>query len=313
MGMSQRITGNLMITGMHRSGTSWLSNVLGADGNYLIKDEEIFRPTIPLQQTPIKNWYLYIDKYNENIYKNFVASIVENNYNYFSSIPKVKTLRQFIGVTKNKIISSQRKLFNKNASKIFVEPIGLLSSPWFVRNYCSKCIVMVRHPAAVISSMKRLNWYFDFSSISSQKTLINKYFHKFADEILKPPDSKDIIKQGVLLWKMLHSVIATYAKNYPKWIFVKYEDLANNPIDGYNHLFNLLNFKFNDKIQNRINKLSSNTNPLELPIGKRDNNKRNSKVAMYNWKIRLTQEEIIVIRKGVSSISENWYSAKDWE
>ena len=305
--------GNIFITGMHRAGTSWLSNVLGVDGEYIIKDEEIFRPTIPMQATPIKSWYLLIDKSNQNKYKAFIDGIVENNYNYFSSIEKIKTFRQFISVSKYKSISMYRKIILKNNPKIFVEPIGLLSSPWFVKKYCSKCIVMIRHPAAIISSMKRLNWSFDFNSISSQKHLIDKYFTDFANEILKPPNLNDIIKQGILLWKILHSVIATYEKQYPNWIFIRYEDLAINPISGYRNLFAQLNLVFNQNIKNQINKLSSSKNPIELPIGKRDTNKRNSAVAMHNWKTRLTQEEIQLIRAGVGPISEQWYSDKDWK
>ena len=120
-------------------------------------------------------------------------------------------------------------------------------------------------------------------------------------------------KQGILLWNMLHSVIAIYEKQHPNWVFIRFEDLAVNPIIGYSHLFNQLKLSFNKNIQNKINLLSSNENPIELPLGKRDTNKRNSIATMYNWKTRLTQEEIQLIKKGVNLISEKWYPTEDWE
>ena len=59
---------SIFITGIHRSGTSWIGNMLALGGNHKIFDEEIF--SISPSGTPIKVMYEYVCEENEANYIN---------------------------------------------------------------------------------------------------------------------------------------------------------------------------------------------------------------------------------------------------
>ena len=42
---ADRLRQSIFITGIHRSGTSWVGRILAAGKDFVIKDEEIFNPT----------------------------------------------------------------------------------------------------------------------------------------------------------------------------------------------------------------------------------------------------------------------------
>ena len=54
-----KLKNSIFISGMHRSGTSWVSEILSTAGRYVLKDEEMFLPNYPSQAKPIKIWYEY--------------------------------------------------------------------------------------------------------------------------------------------------------------------------------------------------------------------------------------------------------------
>ena len=43
-------TSPILLAGMHRSGTSWISDIIESSGFYITKDEEIFHPTFPMHK-----------------------------------------------------------------------------------------------------------------------------------------------------------------------------------------------------------------------------------------------------------------------
>jgi len=303
---------NIFITGMHRSGTTWIAAILSKSNHFILKDEEIFRPNQPIQSTPIDKWYLYINHDNQEKYNTFISNIVNNKYYYLSSLKKVKGLRNIFHVSKNKAHSIFRRNFEKCNPIMFVEPIGLLSAPWFVDKFNCKCLVIIRHPASIISSMKKLGWGFDFNIFSTQVDLIDKYFYDFKYDITNPPDKNDSIGCGILLWKMLYSVVAIYENLYDNWVFVKYENLAKNPMNGFKSLCRKMRLDYSEKVEDRIEELSSTNNPIELPLGKSEDNKRNSIKLINIWKTRLDKDEIIHIRKEVEAYSKRWYNDSDW-
>ena len=57
-----KLKNSIFISGMHRSGTSWVSEILSTAGRYVLKDEEMFLPNYPSQTKPIKIWYEYIQE-----------------------------------------------------------------------------------------------------------------------------------------------------------------------------------------------------------------------------------------------------------
>ena len=298
------------ISGAHRSGTSWVGKMISASNNFYLRDEELFNCVSEIADFPFDNMYTHICKENEDLYKDFIINMVNNNYSMTRALKRMKSERDFFRILKRKGRSLIRK-FNYN-SPIFIEPIGLFSAEWFAKRFDSTNIIVIRHPASFISSLIKLNWSFDFSHFLNQEILMKKYLLNFKNEIINPPDKKNILETGILLWKCIYSVVSEYRKKFPDWIFVRHEDLANDPINEYKKLYNKLSLNFSDEAKNIIIEHTSPSNPIEFS-GATDDSKRDSKNTIKIWKKRLKKNDVIKIYNEVKSVSNEFYSKESWK
>lgn len=302
-----KLKNSIFISGMHRSGTSWVSQILSTAGGYVVKDEEIFLPNYPSQNKPIKIWYEYIHSKNEKKYIQYIENALSNEYHLIHEFPFQESISQKIKAFYLKTNSILRKSFYDSTPLILVEPLGLLSSDWFSKTYKCKMIIIIRHPAAIISSLKLNNIKYNFNG--SDSLFVQD---EFAKNNKKLPKSDDIIGQGILMWKILYSYVQKLQKNNKNWIFVKHEDLSIKPMEEFQLLFKKLGLPFRNTTINKINKLCSTDNSNYLLPGERDKNKRNSKELIYRWHEILSRDEVSRIREEVSLISDYWYDQKSW-
>ena len=223
--------------------------------------------------------------------------------NYFKDLKKSKTLRQFakFNYIYLKKIAKPRKLIK--------DPIALMSAGWLAQKYDLEVILLVRHPAAFVASLKVKDWKFDYFNFANQPLLMKEKLKKYEGEInyfVQNPN-QNIIQQGILLWNIIYDVVLDYKTKFPNWYIITHEKLSSNPIIEYGKIFNHFNLDFSDKVKNNI------LNSSENESGKDSKLKRDSKSNITSWKNRLSPQEIELIREGTKSISDFFYSAADWE
>jgi len=191
------------------------------------------------------------------------------------------------------------------------DPIAIFSAEWLASTFNMDVIVLIRHPAAFVSSLKRLNWTFPFSHFLEQPLLMRDYLYPFKEEIKKYAiEEHDIIDQATLLWKIIHYVIAKFKTNHKDWIFVRHEDISKDPLVEFQNIFEKLNLQFSNYVKNIIKKYTNSTNPVDP--SNPSSLRRNSKQNIWNWKNRLNKEEIVRIRYKVKDISDLFYSDEEW-
>ncbi len=116
----------------------------------------------------------------------------------------------------------------------------------------------------------------------------------------------DIVDQACLLWNILHYVILNYQERYPSWLFVKYENLANNPVEGFQEVFDYIGMKLDGKIRNTIIEFTSERNPADA--GTTIFKPRNSKASLLTWQTRLTSEEVDKVITQTKTIASYFYN-----
>jgi hypothetical protein len=135
----------------------------------------------------------------------------------------------------------------------------------------------------------------------------------FKDEIKEfSENKKDIIDQGILLWKLIYSTTLQYQKKHPNWYIVRHEDLSLNTEEEFEKMLSFLKIEMTDKMKNYIQKTTSNTNVTDAATNIVHQLDRNSKENVEVWKSRLSTEEIKRIRDGIESISKHFYTDSDW-
>src|SRR6185369_11076039 len=93
------------------------------------------------------------------------------------------------------------------------DPLALFSAEWLADRFNMDVVIMIRHPAAFVSSIKKLNWTHPFSHFLEQPLLMETVLSPFTAEI-KEHASKEysITDQAILLWRLLHYVTMNYQR-----------------------------------------------------------------------------------------------------
>lgn len=300
----------ILVTGSHRSGSTWTGRIMAA-APHVGYIHEPFNIGIRMSKNPrpFKYWFEYICGNNSGDYDSDFNEIINYRYPLRTNIKRIRTAHDFKSVLRDQSLSLLHKL-NKDRPLI-KDPIAVLSAEWLCTTFNMNVLVLIRHPAAFCSSLKIKNWRFDFNNFLNQPLLMGKHLSPFEEKInTYAKNEKNIIKQAVLLWNCIHHVIRTYQEKHPEWIFMRHEDLSTDPIRRFHSVFRAFDLEFSQKVKKRIHETSGEHNPVEQHTKKPFI--RNSKENIYNWKKRLTPEEILLIRRQTSEISGFFYTDDEW-
>jgi hypothetical protein len=191
------------------------------------------------------------------------------------------------------------------------DPFAVFSTPWFAQKLNCKIVITIRHPGGFASSLKRLNWNFDFRDLLNQPMLMRD--HLAADRAdMESMPADDIVGQSALLWRMIYRTVHATRELIPTIEVVRHEDLSLDPVAGYKSLYDSLGLTFDEKVRDIILNSSSFENPTELSKKKVHSVKLDSRANMSNWKKRLTPEEITRIRKLTEDVSHLFYADDEW-
>jgi len=188
-----------------------------------------------------------------------------------------------------------------------------MSAEWLYKTFNMDVIVLIRHPASFVSSLKRLEWKFQFSNLLEQEELMREKLYPFKEEIKNfTTNEKNIIDQAILLWRIIYYVVNEYRKKYPNWIFKRHEDLAKNPVEEFRDIYKKIGLNYTKSIEHKITKYSSLENPNEVSVKQPGNIKRNSKSQIAIFKKRLSAREIEYIKEKTKDVWIYFYDDNDW-
>ncbi|MEA5452273.1 sulfotransferase [Leptolyngbya sp. CCNP1308] len=304
----------ILVTGSHRSGTTWTGKMI-ANSKQVHYIHEPFNIDKTLGfgccRANFPYWYTHVHSENEDLYYAALKDTVNFRYSFLSVVKQLQSPPQIKTVLKDYIQFEKSKALRLRP--LLKDPLALFSAEWLSSSFNTDVLILIRHPAAFVSSIKRKQWAFPFEHFLRQKTLLEKLpEHLQSDVRAYAQTPHDIILQASLLWNICHSKISDYVIHHPDWMFVKHEALSLEPAKEFQRIFLKLNLKFTPQIKSEILNYSSPDNLEEAPNQSFDYIKLDSRRNIKNWKQRLTQNEIFTVRSQVESISHEFYGDEDW-
>lgn len=309
------ITGSnpILVTGSHRSGTTWIGKMIAA------------APTVGYIHEPFNTHhnagrcnanfryrYEYITNENRDLYYEPIRKTLDFEYDLVSGMKSSRSPKE-AGL---KIREWSQFLLNRVLGKrpLVKDPFAFFSSEWLAATFSMKPVVCIRHPAAFVSSLKRLGWSFDFSNFLGQPLLMETYLGPFETEVHDyAKHRRDVVDEGVLLWRIFHHVILGFQRKHADWCYVRHEDVSGDPLTHFQTIFRRLGLHFTSRVKSTIRTYSGNRNPTEAPPHANTMFIRlDSERAIYNWKTRLSDREINKIRGQVEDIASHFYSDEEW-
>lgn len=300
----------ILVTGAHRSGTTWVGRMLAAN----LQTAYISEPLNVLHRrgvygADVKHWYQYITSENETEYLPAFRELLSFRYHLFAELGSLRSQKDFMRMGRDLLVFMNGKL--RGQRPLLKDPFAVFSTPWFAQQLNCKVVITIRHPGGFASSLKRLNWPFDFDDLLNQPMLMRDHLEADREE-MRAIQKDDIVGQSALLWRMIYRSVHATRSLFPDFKIVRHEDLSLDPVAGYASLYETLGLTFDEKVRDTILNSSSSENPTELSKKKVHSVKLDSRANMDNWKKRLTPEEITRIRKLTEDVSHLFYSDNEW-
>jgi hypothetical protein len=302
----------ILVTGSHRSGTTWVGRTIAASPNIGYLDEPFslrHRPGVLRTQFPF--WFPYLTAANAGAAAADLRRTLGFRYSYAAELRAIRSTRDAGRMARDAGRFAVRRA--RRARPLLKDPIAILAVPWLAGEFDARPVVLIRHPAAFASSLKRMGWTHDFSHFLRQPGLVDDLVPDLRSEIESfAAEQRDVIDQAGLLWVIVHTVIERYRREHPEWAFVRHEDLSNDPFGGFRDLFLRLDLEYTPDVDRYIGESTGATNPAEAPTGVIHELRRDSSANVHTWRSRLDAEEVRRVRDRTAAVARAFYSDDEW-
>lgn len=211
---------HILVTGSHRSGSTWVGNVMAAAARTSYIHEPFNIGIHP--SSPIRHWFEYIHPLTDVAYQKEVQQYITDFLRHKYHLLPFDILSSG-SIAQAKLLIKKRTRQLMAHRQIIKDPIALMSAAWVSQHFCKNVIVLIHHPTAFAGQIQSL-------------TL----------------EDHDIIDQACLLWNCFHHVIIHYQQKHPEWIFVRHEDLSTNPLKEFKAIFAQLGLPFDKEVHNYL-------------------------------------------------------------
>jgi hypothetical protein len=290
----------ILVTGSHRSGTTWVGRILSEAPRARLVHE-------PFNLTMVSEgrnfdpglWYRYIHDSNADQYREAIRRTLETQPYHHDLSRGATSLRRNL---RARLAFAVR---GKRDRVIYKDPLAFFSAPWLHSEFGMIPVVMIRHPAAFVSSVKLKNWRFDFANFTGQPDLLDGPLAPWREQIEAaahtPPE---LGAHAILLWNCIYGTAQRYREAHPHWIFRTHEEMSLDHTAEFARLFKELGLTFGPEQQQALEETSGTHNPSEQT---EQQFRRNSRANIDNWKTRLEPAEIDVILKATKDVRVQFY------
>jgi hypothetical protein len=187
----------ILVTGAHRTGTTWVGKMLAAGREVAYVSEPLNRwHRSGVMRAPVQHWYTYICEDNE---ADFLPALQETRrfeYHTLSELRSIASPKDLLRMVRDWSIFFTGRRYHQTL--LIKDPFAVFSAAWFARRLDSMVVFTIRHPAAFVSSLKKLGWSFDFSDLLGQPLLMRDWLETYRsemEEMLKDP--QDVVTGGL--------------------------------------------------------------------------------------------------------------------
>lgn len=334
----------ILLTGSHRSGSTWVGLVMAAAPGVGYVDEPMnlshwAQPgradLAGICAARFETWFPYITEANARPYAPALQRTIEFGFHWPGALRAIRSPKDPFRIAKAYARCAANAAAGRRA--LVKDPLAVLSAPWLARRFDMEVVVLVRHPAAFADSIKRRNWHFPFAHLLDQPLLMEKPLASVRAEIESfARHERDIVDQAALLWRIIYGVAVQYRRDHPDWVFVRHEDLSRNPEAEFEKLFGRLGLEWTDRVRRTIDRYSSPDfaaagGPSVAARGNHDDHadhgddiddvddadhvdpmRRDSRANIARWKDSLQPEEIRRVRDLTQDVWTEFYEPEDW-
>ena len=303
----------ILVTGCHRSGTTWLGSLLAASPGvgYIGEVFNLDHPMPGACAARFPHQYMHLTEENGREYVRPLRRTLGFHFDWADAWRALRTPRRLRRLPQN--AAQFQAARRRGLRPLLKDPIAFFSAEWLARTFGMQVVVAVRHPGGLAASLKRLGYGFDFREFLAQPALMRDHLAPYRAEIeafaAQPPPIAD---QAGLVWRCVYGTAARLREVHPEWQFVRHEDLSLRPHEELEPICDRLGIPFDDAIAARIAETTAAANPTDAPRGRAHQLRRNSAANVDAWRSRLDANEVARLRAIVGDELGAFYDDAGW-
>jgi hypothetical protein len=308
----------LLVTGLPRSGTSWVGKMLEAS-NQLVYVNEPLNPQHPPGRSPgvldaeVTHRFQYICPDNDQPWTRAFTDTTKLRYHVLAELRRNHGPYDLARMAKYFTSFTHGRLQGRRA--LIDDPFAVLSARWFAERLDADVLVLVREPVSLVGSWRRLGWKFDFQDLLGQPLLLRDLLGGYEPEMQALVGSPDRLAQIALLWRVTYAAVHRLRGVVPRLRVVRYEDLSREPVEQFQLLYEAFGLTWSTGIAERVAAATSGTAgtdrshawTVRYGLSRTAFRPMDSRAALRSYETRLTPEEISRVRELTADVAGDLY------
>ena len=321
MGMGRPI----LITGMARSGGSWVSRMVAGSGEVVHINEPFNRRHPPgltpgILHVPPPRAYQYVGSHNEQEYVAGFRDMLRLRYNVVAELKANRGVYDLAKMAKYAAAFSHGRV--RRLRPLIDDPYMVFAAEWLAERLDCRVVMLVRHPAGIVSSLARIGtgWSDNLPDIAAQPELVRDYLAPYADELERAArEPLDPVAHGALLWRVIHAGIEQQVARNPRFVVVRYEDMAADPLAEFRTLYSRLGLTFSRAAAETIRSgCLAGPARRQVPwgrvgLGRTAFQPMRSAANAWAWRDRLSPEVIAEVLERTRDVAGRFYTPDELE
>lgn len=302
----------ILVTGSHRSGTGWVGQMISAASappiGYIWEPFNLrHRPGVFPASTPY--WFQYVCADNEDPFLRAVRDMLAFRYRPMAELHSLRSPKDAARFVRDWAVTMRRR--RVGALPLLKDPIAVFSAGWLAERFDMAVVMLIRHPAGFASSIIGRRLTHPFEHFIRQPLLMRDLLQPFEGELRRFAErERPLLEQAILLWNVIHHAILRFREQHPDWLFLRLEDLAEAPVEGFREVYRYLDLPFDPSVERAIERTSGAGNPAQ--VTDMASIRRDSRASVWAWRKRLPAEDVDRVRRGVAEIAPAFYGDPDW-
>lgn len=301
----------VLVTGLPRSGTSWVGKMLEASGE-LVYVNEPMNPAHPPGRSPgvldaeVEHYFHYICADNEQRWRRAFADTLRLRYRPVHELRRNHRPYDLARAAKYGMSFTQGRLTGRRA--LLDDPYALFSTPWLVDRMNVVAVVLVRAPEALAGSWRNLGWQVDTTELLDQPLLMRDYLEPVRDELRRAASSADPLASIAAMWNAAACAVASFAADRPDIVVRRYEDISTRPLAEFEALYDRLALRWSERARSAVSAAASGPDAsggfrwsVRGGLSRTAFRPMDSRRALQSYRHRLTGDEIRRIGRETAS------------
>jgi hypothetical protein len=308
----------ILITGLPRSGTSWVGKMLQASQEVVYVNEPL-NPQRPPGRSPgvlnaeVSHRFQYICADNDERWARAYADTLRLRYRFAAELQHNHRAGDLARLAKYGTSFTAGRLRGRRA--LLDDPFAVLSAAWFAERLGCQVVVLVRSPVAFVGSWRRLGWKIDFSDLLDQPLLVRDLPGDYLAEMRRLADSDDQVAKIALLWRVTYGTVSELADRVPGLQVRRYEDLATEPAAGFRELYDLCSLTWTPQVATQVQAATTGAGDAQRRfawsvrggLSKTAFRPMNSAAALHSYRDRLSETDIDRVRELTADVARGYY------